>query len=326
MRTHRLLAAGAALAVTALVAAACGDGDTDDETGTDTTAEATGGQDDAEAGEAEFGEGTTMAALAEAGTITIGTKFDQPGFGLANLEGVPEGFDVEIARIIAAELGIADDGIEFVETPSAVREEVLINGEVDLVAATYTINEERAERIDFAGPYYVAGQALMTRADDDRVTGPEDLSDTSLRVCSVEGSTPSENIREYLGSEDQLTLFDVYSRCADALRNDQVDVVTTDNVILLGLVSESDGAFQLLPGTFTEEPYGIGVQNEDVEFCQFINDTLTAAAEDGRYQEAWESTAGQIEGSETPELPELNDCSEGAGGAETAEASEPATS
>ncbi|MGF1645501.1 MAG: glutamate ABC transporter substrate-binding protein [Kineosporiaceae bacterium] len=316
MRTHRLLAAGSLLATAVLVAGACGGDEADDDTATAGATDVAG-----TTGAAEFPEGSTMAELAEAGTITVGTKFDQPGFGLADLEGVPEGFDVEIARIIASELGIEEDGIEFVETPSAVREEVLINGEVDLVAATYTINEERAERIDFAGPYYVAGQALMTRADDDRVSGPDDLADPALRVCSVEGSTPSENIREYLASDDQLTLFDVYSRCADALRNNQVDVVTTDNVILLGLVSESDGAFQLLSGTFTEEPYGIGVENEDVEFCQFINDTLAAAAEDGRYQEAWEATAGQIEGAETPELPELDDCGEGAaGGEETAEA------
>lgn len=318
MRTPRLVAAAALLSVTALVATACGEDDADviestpdvDEEVVDEEADEEVDEEAAgdEAMGGEFAEGTTMAELAEAGTITVGTKFDQPGFGLANLEGTPEGFDVEIAKIIASELGIDEGSITWVETPSAVREEVLINGEVDMVAATYTINDERAERIDFAGPYYVAGQDLMIRAGEEGIAGPEDLDDPSIRVCSVEGSTPSENIREYLATEDQLTLFDVYSRCADALRNDQVDVVTTDNVILLGLVSESDGAFELVGNAFTEEPYGIGVENEDVEFCQFINDVLASAAEDGRYQEAWESTAGQVEGAETPELPELSEC------------------
>ena len=316
MRTPRLVAAAALMSVTALVVAACGD-DADD---TDTTTEVEdeveeevdeatddAAADDDAAGAGEFAEGTTMAELAEAGTITIGTKFDQPGFGLANLDGDPEGFDVEIAKIIAAELGIEEDSITWVETPSAVREEVIISGEVDMVAATYTINDERAERIDFAGPYYIAGQDLMVRTGEG-IAGPDDLADESIRVCSVEGSTPSETIREYLATDDQLTLFDVYSRCADALRNDQVDVVTTDNVILLGLVSESDGDFELVGNAFTEEPYGIGVGNEDVEFCEFINDVLAAAGEDGRYVEAWESTAGQVEGAQTPELPELAEC------------------
>ncbi len=308
MKTRRLMTGVALLSSAALVLAACG-GDTDAEDTTDADAGAGAEESMDDGGAAEFAEGTTMAELAEAGTIRIGTKFDQPGFGLANLDGVPEGFDVAIANIIADELGIPEDGREYVQTPSAIREEVLINDEVDLVAATYTINDERAERIDFAGPYYVAGQALMVREEDaETISAPEDLSDTAIRVCSVDGSTPSENIREYLGSPDQLTLFADYSACADSLRNDQVDVVTTDNVILLGLVDQSEGAFTLVGEAFTEEPYGIGVQDGDVEFCQFINDTLEAANEDGRYLEAWQSTAGQIAGAEDPTFPELTPC------------------
>jgi len=307
MKTRRLMTGVALLSSAALVLAACG-GDEADDAGTDEGAGAEASPEESME-TAEFAEGSTMAALAEAGTIRIGTKFDQPGFGLANLEGVPEGFDVAIANIIADELGIPADGREYIETPSAIREEVLINDQVDLVAATYTINDERAERIDFAGPYYVAGQALMVRVEDaETITSPDDLGDESIRVCSVDGSTPSENIREYLASDDQLTLFDTYSECADSMSNNQVDVVTTDNVILLGLVDASDGAFTLVGEAFTEEPYGIGVMNEDVEFCQFVNDTLEAANEDGRYLEAWQSTAGAIAGAEDPVFPELVPC------------------
>ena len=126
-----------------------------------------------------------MAELAEAGTIRVGTKFDQPGFGLENLEGEVEGFDVEVAKIIAGALGIAPEDIEWVETPSAVREEVLEGDEVDMVVATYTINDERKERITFAGPYYQAGQQIMVAADDDTITGPESLTENpDAKVCS----------------------------------------------------------------------------------------------------------------------------------------------
>lgn len=272
---------------------------------------ACGGDD--EGGEAEvatdtdFEAGTTMAEIADAGTVTIGTKFDQPGFGLQNLEGVPEGFDVEVAKIIAGALGIEEGDIEWRETPSDVREQVIENGEVDFVVATYTINDERKERITFAGPYYNAGQMLMVAADNEDITGPDDLADNpDAKVCSVTGSTPSETIKEYLASEDQLVLFDVYDKCADALSNGQVDVVTTDNVILAGFVDESEGEFKLVGEQFTEEPYGIGIEKGDVEFCEFINETL--ADNEDRYLEAWEETAGQVEGSETPELPEADTC------------------
>ena len=291
MRKSKFLAATAAL-VLGTTLAACGDD---------------GGDDDVEVAEdAEFDEGTTMAELSEAGTITIGTKFDQPGFGLENLEGEPEGFDVEVAKILAGQLGIAPEDIEWKETPSDIREQVIEDGEVDMVVATYTINEERAQRITFAGPYSTAGQMLMTLSDNDSISGPEDLNDPSIKVCSVTGSTPAIQIEEYLADPSQLVLFDVYDKCANALENGQVDVVTTDNVILAGFVSESDGEFQLVGEQFTEEPYGIGIEKGDVEFCEWINETLQDNEE--AYLEAWEETAGQVEGTQDPELPEPAEC------------------
>lgn len=268
------------------------------------------GGDDSEPEVAEnpdFESGTTMARIADAGTIKIGTKFDQPGFGLLGLEDAPEGFDVEVAKIIAGALGITPDNIEWVETPSTVREEVIERGDVDLVVATYTINDERKKRITFAGPYYTAGQQLMVLSDNDTIGGPEDIAENpDQKVCSVTGSTPAEQIKEYLADPDQLVLFDVYDKCVNALSNDQVDIVTTDNVILLGYVSESDGDFKLVGEQFTVEPYGIGIKKADVAFCEFINDTLQENEE--AYNEAWASTAGEIEGTDTPELPEPEPC------------------
>lgn len=285
----------AALAVSALALAACGGGDEE-------------AAPEVEVSEApEFEAGTTMADISEAGSIQIGTKFDQPGFGLENLEGELEGFDVEVAKIIAGALGIEEDGIEWVEAPSAVREEVIEGGDVSMVVATYTINDERKERITFAGPYYTAGQQIMVATDDDTITGPDDLAgNPDSKVCSVTGSTPSVNIEEYLAAPDQLVLFEEYSQCADALGNGQVAAVTTDNVILAGFVSESDGEFKLVGEQFTEEPYGIGITKGDVEFCEFINDTL--ADNEDAYLEAWDATAGQIEGTEAPELPTPDEC------------------
>lgn len=284
MRTKKLAALAA---VAALVLGACGD-------------DGDGG--DGNGAAPEFEEGTTMAELAEAGTIRIGTKFDQPGFGLVGLEGDPEGFDVEIAKIIAGELGIGEDGIEWREARSEVREEIVERDEVDIVVATYTINDERKERIDFAGPYYVAGQHIMVPADDESITGPESFESGEHTVCTVQGSTPSENIRPYLADEGrQLVLFDVYSRCVEALDAGDVDAVTTDNVILLGFIAEDPDRYKLVEsGTFTDEPYGIGVQKGDDEFRDWINDVLEEIYADGRYQEAWEQTAGQFD----PELPE----------------------
>ncbi len=255
-----------------------------------------------------FEAGTTMAKIATAGTMKVGTKFDQPGFGLKGLDGKLAGFDVEVAKIIAGAMGVKADSIEWVESPSKLREELIEKGTVDMVAATYTINDKRKERITFAGPYYVAGQQLMVKADNTKITGPEDLkANPDQKVCSVTGSTPAEQIKPYLANPvEQLVLFDVYDKCANALRTDQVQVVTTDNVILLGFVSKSDKAFKLVGEQFTKEPYGIGVTKGDVKFCEFINTTLKD--NEAAYTKAWADTAGKVEGASPATLPAAAPC------------------
>jgi glutamate transport system substrate-binding protein len=297
MRLSQLSKIAAAAAVLVLTATACGEQAQLGDTGT-----APPVQEDV-----TFEAGTTMAELNEAGALRVGTKFDQPLFGLRGLDGNPVGFDVEIAKIIAGKLGIPEDGITYTETPSRIREDVIANDQVDIVVATYTINDTRRERVSFAGPYYQAGQDLMVAADNTTITGPDSLRAANARVCSVTGSTPAKNIEQYVDPAN-IVLFDVYSNCADALRNGQVDAVTTDNVILLGLIEASQGAFKLVDQPFTEEPYGIGITKGDVAFCEFINQTLTESVEDGTYAAAWESTAGSVQ-PEVPALPEFQPCS-----------------
>ncbi|HWC42058.1 MAG TPA: glutamate ABC transporter substrate-binding protein [Actinomycetota bacterium] len=275
-RTTGLL--GVALALM-LALAACGGGD--DSGGGGTVNEG-----------ASFAEGTTMARLKSAGKVTVGTKFDQPLFGLKNLEGKPEGFDVEIAKLVAGEMGIAPDNITWVESVSANREPFIQQGKVDFVVATYTINDKRKQVVDFAGPYYEAGQDIMVaKGNPEGIKGPDDLA--GKKVCSVTGSTPAENIRTNYPDAD-LTEFDVYSKCAEALKNGQVQAVTTDNVILLGLISQDQEAFELVGQPFTKEPYGIGLKKDDTEFRNFINDTLEKIQQDGRWQKAWDDTAGKV--------------------------------
>ncbi|RUR01055.1 glutamate ABC transporter substrate-binding protein [Labedella endophytica] len=237
----------------------------------------------------EFAAGSTMAELSEAGSITIGTKFDQPLFGLVGPDGTPVGFDVEIGKIIAAKLGIAAEDITWEETVSANREPFIENGQVDIVIATYTINDERKEVISFAGPYYEAGQSILTLADNEDIESEDDL--VGQPVCSVSGSTPADNLTA-LGAEVVLT--DTYANCLEPLRTGQVVAVSTDNVILAGLAAQNEGEFKVVGQPFTEEPYGIGLAKDDVEFRDWINDVLEESYEDGSYEQAWTDTAGTV--------------------------------
>jgi glutamate transport system substrate-binding protein len=243
-----------------------------------------------------FEAGTTMAKLHDAGKITVGTKFDQPLFGLMGLDGNPEGFDVEIAKLIAAELGIAPENIEWVEAVSANREPFIEKGEVDIVVATYTINDKRKEVVSFAGPYYVAGQDLLVLSGNpEKIKGIDDVK--GKKVCSVTGSTSAQNLKD-AGVEVIET--DTYSNCLTPLRQGEVVAASTDNVILAGLADQNPGEFEVVDNPFTEEPYGIGLKKDDTEFRNFINDTLEKSFKDGSWAKAWESTAGKVLATPTP--------------------------
>jgi len=251
----------------------------------------------------EFEAGTTMASLAEAGSITIGTKFDQPLFGQVGPDGDPVGFDVEIGKLIAAKLGISADNINWTETVSANREPYIQSGEVDLVIATYTINDARKEVVSFAGPYYQAGQDLLVpEGNPEDITGPEYFTENPDRVvCTVSGSTSEANIAEYTTN---IIAAAGYADCLEPLRTGAADALTTDNVILAGFADSTDGEFEVLDAPFTEEPYGIGLALEDTEFRDFINDVLEEAYDDGDWAAAWEATAGTV--LDTPEPPAVD--------------------
>ncbi len=276
MRTT--LRAAALLTALALAATGCGGGDDDDAVAADGASP-----------KASFAAGTTMAKIQSAGVLKVGTKFDQPLYGEKQLSGDVEGFDVEIATLVADSLGVKPD---FTEAVSKNREPFLQNGTVDIVVATYTINDKRKMVVDFAGPYYVTGQGLMVAKDNSDITGPDTLD--GKKVCSVEGSTPAERIKtEY--PKAVLTTFDTYGKCAEALKNGQTDAVTTDEAILLGLVSKSPDDFKVVGKPFSEEPYGIGLKKDDTEFRTYLNDLLEASYQDGRWEKALKDTVGTVQ-------------------------------
>lgn len=290
----------ALLAASLLVLAACSSGTGDDTPSAPETTDAMAEPTDGPTG-AALPEGSTMAALADAGSITIGTKFDQPLFGLVGPDGVPEGFDVEIGKIIATELGLdPDTDIEWVETISANRETFIETDQVDIVIATYTINDTRKERISFAGPYYEAGQSILTLASNTDINGPDDLA--GKKVCTVTGSTPEANLLENF-PDTEVVPFGAYSECIEPLRNGLVDAISTDNVILAGFAAQNDD-LEVRGDPFTSEPYGIGLKLDDTDFRMWIDDVLEEIFEDGRWVEAWEATAGTV--LPTPEPPAVD--------------------
>ncbi|MEZ5409516.1 MAG: glutamate ABC transporter substrate-binding protein [Acidimicrobiales bacterium] len=248
--------------------------------------------------------GTSVAAIRDKGKITIGVKYDVPLFGLKNpTTGDIEGFDIEIGKMITEAIFGDDSQVEFVEAVSKNREPFIQDGKVDLVISTYTINDARKEVVDFAGPYYVAGQDILVKADDDSIKGVDDLN--GKKVCSVTGSTSLTNVQEQAPQADVSVVFDKYSLCVEALNDGRVQAVTTDNIILLGFVADSDGDLKIVDNPFTEEPYGIGLKKGDTELRDFVNDVLEQSYDDGSWKDAFDRTVGQS-GQEAPTPPPVD--------------------
>ncbi len=295
MRLTRTKALAVAAAST-LALAACGDagGGGSTEGGADVKVEE----------DAKFPSGSTMADLADAGKVTIGVKFDQPGIGFKSAAAdVPAGFDIEMGKIVAGALGIKEDSITWEETISDNREPFLQEGKVDLVIASYSMTPDRAKVVGQAGPYYVTGQQILVSKGGD-IKGPEDVK--GKEVCSVSGSTSIETIEKEFGAKARG--FGTYSECKQQVLNGSFDAMTTDGAILLGYAAENPDELEVVGDTFSEERYGIGYQDpKDTEMCQFLVDTIEKSYEDGTWEQGFKATLGQA-GVDAPKPPKPDAC------------------
>jgi ABC-type amino acid transport substrate-binding protein len=263
-----------AIALVALVAAGCGD-DEDGDGGGEQAADVR-----------QFPADTTPGRIQERGEITIGVKFDVPPFGFKNPQtNRVEGFDVDLGRFIAEELGVEP---KFIEAISDNRIPFLERGTVDLILSTMTINAERDQEIDFSEPYYIArGRILVPKGSD--IRGIEDLAGNS--VCTALGSTYEETLREDAPRAD-LRLVDTYSECLELLQNEAVDAVSTDDVILTGMIIQDD-TLEMVGDALTTEPYGVGIKQGDKELKSVVDGVLKKVEDDGRWEKTYQEWVGR---------------------------------
>ncbi|WP_028849011.1 glutamate ABC transporter substrate-binding protein [Thermocrispum municipale] len=276
MRFSRVLRAGAAIAAASLALAAC--------------ANPGGGGDSGDSG----GEGT----------IRVGIKFDQPGMGQKQGENNYTGFDVELAKFIAKELGYEENQIEFKEAVSDDRETMLKNGDVEYIVGTYSITDERKEVVDFVGPYFIAHQDLLVRKDYPDLT-KEELAKAKIKLCSVTGSTSAANVKQELAKNADLKEYKGYSQCVGALESKAVDALTTDDTILAGYAAQNEGKFKLLGLKLTDEHYGVGLP-KDSDIKDKVKAAVQKWIDDGHWEEAAKKYLGPA-GYEIPEPPTLED-------------------
>jgi glutamate transport system substrate-binding protein len=236
-----------------------------------------------------------MGKIQQKGEITIGVKYDVAPFGFKNTRtGDIEGFDVDLGKAVADKLGVRT---KLVEAISDNRIPFIKDGTVDLVLSTMTINPERAQEIGFTDPYFIAhGRVLVPK--DSKIAGVADLA--GRKVCTALGSTYEETLKKQAPKSD-LKLVDAYSDCLELLQNGAVDAISTDDVILTGMIIQDD-SLKLVGNELTTEPYGGGFKKGDTAFAEFLDGVLAEYKSDGRWKTSYDKWLGRHTG-ETSEPP-----------------------
>ena len=232
----------------------------------------------------------TLAQIKARGTLRVGVKYDAPPFGALNPRtNQVEGFDVDVARAVAGKLLGDPKKITFVQVTSQNRIPLLQGGDIDMFVATATITPARLKEIDFSNVYLRSGQSLLVKKGAPIKTY-HDLSGKA--VCSVTGSTPEQTIRRLVPGANVQT-YETYPECFQALLGGRVDAMTTDEGILLGFQRQAPDQTELAGGTFTFEPYGIGIAKGNATLVKAVNAALARIGKDGTYAQLSKADLGR---------------------------------
>lgn len=245
---------------------------------------------------------STMAAIKERGVLRVAEALDAPLLSQQDPTDPDEvtGFDASLAKLLAIYI-LGEPSVEIVPPASETREALLQNGTVDVVFNTYTITEERAEQVSFAGPYLESGLAVAVRSDEDEIEGIDDLGG---RTVIVGANTPAVTAVPEEQPTAEVVSFATDPQALQALRQGRGDAYVQD-FTLLASAAASDDSIKVVGQPFTTESYGIGLAHDDEEFKTFLNEWLEKIEADGTWATVWDETLGSAVESETPEAPEI---------------------
>jgi ABC-type amino acid transport substrate-binding protein len=276
--TWRRICVALALVVLAAFAVGCGSDDEEEP--------ASGSKSTPAADVEKYPADSTLGKIQAKGELTIGVKFDVPPFGFKNPQtNNVEGFDVDMGKALAAKLGVKP---KFIEAISDNRIPFLQKGTADVILSTMTINAERVEQIEFSDPYYIARGRVLVK-EGSPIKGVEDLA--GRKVCTALGSTYEENLKKQ-APKAKRSLVDSYSECLELIQNGAVDAVSTDDVILTGMIIQDD-TLKLVGEELTQEPYGAGIKKGETEVVKFVNETFDELKQDGRWKQFYERWVGR---------------------------------
>jgi polar amino acid transport system substrate-binding protein len=248
--------------------------------------------------------GSTMATIFERGRLIVGVDQGTNLFGSRNpATGELEGFDIDLAREIARRIFGDPNRVDLRVVTAAERETALMQGQVDLVVRTYSITCDRKTRVAFSTPYYVAKQRILTTKSSG-IRSAADLA--GKRVCAVKGTT---SLSALFALDPRPTLFGVsnWPDCLVMLQQGQVDAISTDDVVLFGLLQQDRKNLELVGASIGDEPYGIGIKLQNEDLVRFVNGALAQMREDGTWERLYQANLQAVAPSPGPPLARYQD-------------------
>lgn len=239
--------------------------------------------------------------IKKAGVVRLGGTQTSNLFSLLNeKDGKLRGFDAGLAQLITKYILGDATKYSFNQVTSSTREQILINDQVDLVFATYSITPARAEKISFAGPYYTSQAGVLVKAGNTTITSYTAL--TGKKVATQAGSTGGAILKQFAPGAT-VQEFQTHQEAVDALKQGRVDAYVTDYTLLLNVLSQGTGDLALAGAPFgNEDPYGIGVPKGS-DAVAFLNAFLKKVEADGTWAKLWTVAIGDRTGNKNVPTP-----------------------
>ena len=275
-RTFVKLFGSSVMTMASLGMAGCG-GSSEDAATTDATTEAEGFR--------------TLDQIKEDGTVIIGVFSDKAPFGYVDGAGEYQGYDVEFANRLVADLGVK---VEWVATDPANRVPFLESNKVDIILANFTVTDERAEKVDFSLPYMKV-QLGVVSPDSALVKSVDDLADKTLIV--VKGTT-AETFFEQEYPDVELQKYDQYADAYNALLDGRGDAFSTDNTEVLAWAKENPGFTVGIDALGNEDTIAAAVAKGNDTLLGFIDDEIKALADENFFHNAYDKTLAPVYGTD----------------------------
>ena len=226
-----------------------------------------------------------LADVKSAGVLKAGVKYDFKPFGFVNAQNKVVGFDIDLMKYIAKDLGVK---LKLQQVTSKTRIPMVAGGQIDIAAASMTHKVMRDDTIDFTISYFFDGQSMLVRADERTRTAK---GFAGKKVGAIQGATSGANFKK-VSPKAKIVYFQEYPQAVMALKKGKIDAVTTDLVWCSTQANDSKGTLKVTGGTISFEPYGMGVAENESNFRDAVNFAIQKAVKDGTYAKSYRKWFG----------------------------------